>query len=132
MLMPRYEPLAPPLSTVCATTPAPKRMRTKVPKNSAAASRAVPVSIVPLPLSFPERLSRPDAAAGPRGPKRSKRLRDFDALLLDEAQELFGSPVVQMGNRVRVHRLQVITRGFYLLARHVPTPGAVRAFRTMP
>src|SRR5687768_15994686 len=45
MLMARYEPLAPPLKTVCATTPAPNMMRTKVPKNSAAASRAVPVSM---------------------------------------------------------------------------------------
>src|SRR5262245_1343662 len=45
MLMPRYEPFASLLSTVCATTPTPNAIRMKVPKNSAAASRAVPLSI---------------------------------------------------------------------------------------
>src|SRR5512145_2056648 len=45
MLMARNDPLAFLLSTVCATTPTPNAIRMKVPKNSAAASRAVPLSI---------------------------------------------------------------------------------------
>src|SRR5688500_11043408 len=45
MLMARNEPLAFLLSTVCATTPTPNAIRMKVPKNSAAASRAVPLSM---------------------------------------------------------------------------------------
>src|SRR5215213_7136749 len=45
MLMPRYEPLASLLRMVCATTPTPNAIRMKVPKNSAAASRAVPLSM---------------------------------------------------------------------------------------
>src|SRR4051794_13068187 len=45
ILMPRYDPLASLLRTVCATTPTPNAMRMKVPKNSAAASRAVPLSM---------------------------------------------------------------------------------------
>src|ERR1051325_8209569 len=45
MLMASIDPLALLLSTVCATTPTPKAIRMKVPKNSAAASRAVPLSM---------------------------------------------------------------------------------------
>src|SRR5215204_7717096 len=45
MLIDRTDPLALPLSTVWATTPTPKAIRIKVPKNSAAASRAVPLSM---------------------------------------------------------------------------------------
>src|SRR5689334_25206141 len=45
MLMARNDPLAFLLSTVCATTPTPNAIRMNVPKNSAAASRAVPLSM---------------------------------------------------------------------------------------
>ena len=39
-------PTSPPLNTDCATLPQPKTMRTNVPRNSAAASRAVPRNMV--------------------------------------------------------------------------------------
>src|SRR4030095_14565998 len=45
MLIERIDPLAFLLRTVCATTPTPNEIRMKVPKNSAAASRAVPLSM---------------------------------------------------------------------------------------
>src|SRR6187549_806644 len=45
MLIERTDPLAFLLSTVWATTPTPNAIRMKVPKNSAAASRAVPLSM---------------------------------------------------------------------------------------
>src|SRR5512134_3909791 len=45
MLIARNDPFAPLLSTVWATTPTPNAMRMNVPKNSAAASRAVPLSM---------------------------------------------------------------------------------------
>src|SRR5215212_108620 len=45
ILMARNDPFALLLNTVCATTPTPNAIRIKVPKNSAAASRAVPLSM---------------------------------------------------------------------------------------
>src|SRR6188768_332439 len=45
MLIDRVVPAAFLLRTVWATTPTPKEIRIKVPKNSAAASRAVPLSM---------------------------------------------------------------------------------------
>src|SRR6185436_15946793 len=45
MLMARYEPLALFDRTVWATTPTPNAIRRNVPRNSAAASRAVPLSM---------------------------------------------------------------------------------------
>src|SRR5918993_524181 len=53
MLIDSTEPLALPLSTVWATTPTPKAIRIRVPKNSAAASRAVPLSMRGILSAFP-------------------------------------------------------------------------------
>src|SRR6187402_1808060 len=47
MLIERYPPCDWPLRTTWATTALPNTMRTKVPRNSAAASRAVPRSMGP-------------------------------------------------------------------------------------
>src|SRR5688500_1422518 len=53
MLIDKTEPLALPLSTVWATTPTPNAIRIRVPKNSAAASRAVPLSMRGILSAFP-------------------------------------------------------------------------------
>src|SRR4051812_45483046 len=44
-LIDRYCPFTRPLRTTCATTPTPSTIKTKVPRNSAATSRAVPRSM---------------------------------------------------------------------------------------